>query len=609
MSRNLHVGAEALPNPSANPSFRDVLLSRRELLKAGLGSAVVAALAGCATPGTRPDLGFRPLTASSDDLLRVPPEYEARVLYRWGDPVGVAGAMPEFKPNASNSAAEQAVQAGMHHDGMHFFPLPRGTRSSTHGLLVMNHEYLDEGLLYSDGQKTWSAEKVAKAQNAVGVSVIEVRLEGAEWRVVRPSPYARRITAQTLCVMAGPATGHALMRTAVDPVGRLVRGTYNGCAHGWTPWGTYLTCEENWHFNFVNGGEISADQRRYRMTAKGRGYRWEEHDARFDAARHPNEFHRFGWVVEIDPYDPSRCPSNGPRWDASPTKAPPARWGANRRLAFYMGDDWNFEYVYKFVPRRAWEPGNPDANRDLLDDGILYVARFNADGSGDWLPLVPGTGPLTAANGFARSGRGAGADAPGRGRRGRDQDGSAGMGGAAPGDARGVLRVQQQQRARDRRIRGRQSGQPPRAEPVRPHRALAGATRDPRPRASSGTCGSRGARRRSAAPSRETSSRAPTGYGSTRWARCGFRPTSRPRSLGAGDFAPLGNNQLLAVDRSDGHLPALPHGAARLRDHRLPHDAGQPYGVRQHPASGRGAGGPIESGESARQLQLARLRP
>ena len=404
MSRNLHFGAEALPNPSANASFRDVLLSRRELLKAGLGSAVVAALAGCATPGTRPDLGFRPLTASSDDLLRVPPEYEARVLYRWGDPVGVAGAMPEFKPDASNSAAEQAVQAGMHHDGMHFFPLPRGTRGSTHGLLVMNHEYLDEGLLYPDGQKTWSAEKVAKAQNAVGVSVIEVRLEGAEWRIVRPSPYARRITAQTLCVVAGPATGHALMRTAADPVGRLVRGTYNGCAHGWTPWGTYLTCEENWHFNFVNGGEISADQRRYRMTAKGRGYRWDEHDARFDAARHPNEFHRFGWVVEIDPYDPVKVPVKRTALGRFAHEGAASSVGANRRLAFYMGDDWNFEYVYKFVPRRAWEPGNPDANRNLLDDGMLYVARFNADGSGDWLPLVHGTGPLTAANGFADQG-------------------------------------------------------------------------------------------------------------------------------------------------------------------------------------------------------------
>ena len=404
MSRNLHVGAPELPNPSANATFGEVLLSRRDLLKAGVGSAVVAALAGCATSGTRPSLGFTPVTVSSDDLLRVPPEYEARVLFRWGDPVGVPGAMPEFKPDATNSAAEQAVQAGMHHDGMHFFPLPRGASGSTHGLLVMNHEYLDEGLLFPDGQKTWSAEKVAKAQNAVGVSVIEVRLEDGQWRVVRPSPYARRVTAQSVCVVAGPATGHALLRTAADPVGRLVRGTYNGCAHGWTPWGTYLTCEENWHFNFINGGEITADQRRYRLTAKGLGYRWAEHDARFDAARHPNEFHRFGWVVEIDPYDPTKVPIKRTALGRFAHEGAACSVGANRRLAFYMGDDWNFEYVYKFVPRRAWEPGNPDANRNLLDDGTLYVARFNADGSGDWLPLVHGAGPLTAANGFGDQG-------------------------------------------------------------------------------------------------------------------------------------------------------------------------------------------------------------
>jgi uncharacterized protein len=404
MSRGLHVGEESIPNPSPNSSFRDVMLSRRELLKAGLGSAVLAALSGCATPGTRPDIGFTAVPVSSDDVLRVPAEYEARVLYRWGDPVGIPDAMPAFKPDASNSAVEQGLQAGMHHDGMHFFPLPAGSRGSSHGLLVMNHEYLDEGLLFPDGQKTWSAEKVAKAQNAVGVSVVEVRLDGGAWNVVRPSKYARRVTARSACAVAGPAASHALLRTAADPVGRLVMGTYNGCAHGWTPWGTYLTCEENWHFNFVNGGEITADQQRYRMTAKGRGYRWEEHDARFDAGLHPNEFHRFGWVVEIDPYDPITVPIKRTALGRMAHEGAACSIGADRRLAFYMGDDANFEYVYKFVTRRPWEPGNRDANRHLLDAGTLYVARFNADGSGDWLPLVHGTGPLTAANGFGDQG-------------------------------------------------------------------------------------------------------------------------------------------------------------------------------------------------------------
>ena len=292
----------------------------------------------------------------------------------------------------------------MHHDGMHFFPLPLGTGGSSHGLLVMNHEYLDEGLLFPDGQKTWSAEKVAKAQHAVGVSVIEVEAQDGAWRVVAPSRFARRITARTPCRVSGPAAGHALMRTAADGDGRLVLGTYNGCAHGWTPWGTYLTCEENWHFHFVHSGVISADQLRYRITATGRNYRWEQFDERFDAGKHPNEFNRFGWVVEIDPHDHESTPVKRTAMGRMAHEGAACSIGPDRRLAFYMGDDWEFEYIFKFVTARPFDPAQREANRDLLDSGTLYVARFQADGTGEWLPLVHGQGPLTAANGFADQG-------------------------------------------------------------------------------------------------------------------------------------------------------------------------------------------------------------
>jgi len=371
-------------NSSGNPSFEEILLSRRSFLGAGCGAAAIAALPGCTAPGTRPSIGFAPIAPSSEDLLRVPPEYEARVLFRWGDPVGAAAGMPEFRMDASNSAADQALQAGMHHDGMHYFPI----NGSTHGLLAMNHEYLDEGLLFPDGMRTWSAEKVLKAQHAVGVSVIEVTLKSNQWQVVRPSKNARRITAGTPCGVSGPAAGHALMRTAANPDGRLVLGTYNGCAHGWTPWGTYLSCEENWHLQFVNAGNISEDQRRYRMSPKGRGYRWEEYDERFNAARHPNEFHRFGWVVEIDPFDPASLPVKRTALGRFMHEGAACAIGADRRLAFYMADDAANEYIYKFVTARPYDPSSREQNRDLLDDGVLYVARFNADGSGDWLPLT-----------------------------------------------------------------------------------------------------------------------------------------------------------------------------------------------------------------------------
>jgi uncharacterized protein len=379
MSRNLRAPDGC--NPSANPSFEEVL-SRRQFLGVGLGAAALSALPACATPGASPAITFTPIAPSAEDVLRVPPEYEARVLFSWGDPVGIAGAMPAFRMDGSNSAADQAVQAGMHHDGMHYFPID----GSRHGLLAMNHEYLDEGLLFADGMKTWSPEKVLKAQAAVGVSVIEVIFQN-EWKIVRPSKYARRITARTPCRVSGPAAGHALMRTAADPEGRTILGTYNGCAHGWTPWGTYLTCEENWHNQFVNGGKITPEQQRYRLSARGRGYRWHEHDERFDAARHPNEFNRFGWIVEIDPFDPESAPVKRTALGRIKHEGAACSIGPDRRLSFYSGDDEAFEYVYKFVTAKPYDPSSRGANRDLLDEGTLYVARFNADGTGDWLPL------------------------------------------------------------------------------------------------------------------------------------------------------------------------------------------------------------------------------
>jgi hypothetical protein len=392
--------------PAAMPLSEIVAarLTRRELLKGGLAAAAVGLLplAGCVSTGPvgPVPIGFTPIPPSSEDALKIAPEYDATVLFRWGDPVGIPGFMPAFRMDASNSAAEQAAQAGMHHDGMWFHPLPYGSGGSGHGLLAMNHEYLDDGLLHTDGQKDWSAEKVRKAQAAVGVSIIEIRLQDGRWSIVQPSRYARRVTAYTPCAISGPAAGAAGMRTAADPNGREVNGTYNGCANGWTPWGTYLTCEENWNFQFVKAANVTADDRRYGV-GRGRGYRWEEFDERFDAARHPNEPNRFGWVVEIDPYDPSSRPVKRTALGRIKHEGACPAIGPDRRIAFYMGDDEPFEYVYKFVTARPWDPSGREANRTVLDEGVLYVARFNADGTGDWLPLVHGRGPLTAANGFA----------------------------------------------------------------------------------------------------------------------------------------------------------------------------------------------------------------
>ena len=364
-------------------------------------------LPGCAVlPGGGPLLGFKAIPPVSTDTLVVPEGYVANAIAPWGEPIGVAGNTPAWRADGANSAADQAVQMGMHHDGMEYFAIDGSKR----GLLVMNHEYTDDGLLHPDGFKTWSAEKVRKSQAAHGVSVIEIESRGAKapWEMVRPSRYARRFTAYSPFTVVGPAAGHALLRTAADPLGRTVLGTLNNCASSQTPWGTYLSGEENFAFYFDGGDSLDAHQRRWGLRKTG-FYRWPEHDERFDARKHPNEFNRFGWVVEIDPLDPTSTPV---KRTALGRAAHEGAWVAltrDRRAVVYSGEDARFEYIYKFVSRdpvRAAGAGltAAQANRDLLDHGTLYVARFNADGTGQWLPLVHGHGALTAANGFADQG-------------------------------------------------------------------------------------------------------------------------------------------------------------------------------------------------------------
>ena len=393
-------------NHSASNAFSEVLgasLNRRRLLKAAAALPLLGLPAGCATSGVRVDDGaisFRAISASADDAVRVPQGYTATTLFRWGDPVGSTLGTPAFRQDAGNSAAEQALQAGMHHDGIQYFPLPYGSTASNRGLLAMNHEYTDDGLLHADGMAGWSAEKVRKAQAANGVSVIEVEQRDGRWAVVSPSPYARRITATTPMRMAGPAAGHALLQTAADPAGLEVLGTFNNCADGYTPWGTYLTCEENWNGYFVNAGSLTADERRYGVSARGAGYRWHEHDERFNAAVHPNEPNRFGWVVEIDPFDPSSRPVKRTALGRIKHEGAALSLTRDDRVVYYMGDDQQFEYIYKFVSRDAWNRTDRVANRNLLDHGTLYVAKFNADGSGEWLELTHGRKGLTTADGF-----------------------------------------------------------------------------------------------------------------------------------------------------------------------------------------------------------------
>lgn len=413
-------------NASSNADIHSVSVPERRMMlrmgaAAGAASLLGPWLAGCATgatgsasaagaaapavtEATRARPGFKSIPVGTTDALRVPEGYIASVIAAWGEPVGMAGRMPAWKGDGSESAFEQEAQMGMHHDAIEYLPIDGSRR----GLLVMNHEYVDDGLLHRDGLKTWTAEKVRKSQAAHGISVIEVEQAAEGWRMVRPSRYARRLTANTPFNVGGPAAGHAMMRTAADPAGRVVLGTFNNCAASLTPWGTYLSGEENFRFYFGGADDKDAHQRRWGLT-RNAFFRWAEHDPRFDIRQNPNEPNRFGWVVEVDPMDPQSTPV---KRTALGRAAHEGAWVAvtkDGRAVVYSGEDARFEYIYKFVSRDRIRPaGNgltaAQANRDLLDHGTLYVARFDADGTGTWLPLVHGQGPLTAANGFADQG-------------------------------------------------------------------------------------------------------------------------------------------------------------------------------------------------------------
>ena len=415
-------------NQSANVTIHEQVSRlpsglRRTVLTGGLASAfapLFGSLQGCATNQASaggfvsgsvstsvrsPKLSFESIAVGLTDALVVPKGYVATVLAPWGEAVGIAGSMPSFKSDSSNSPGDQAVQMGMHHDGIHFYPFQD---SNTRGLLSMNHEYVDDGLLHAGGMVPWTADKVRKAQAAHGISVIEVQLINNQWQMVRPSPYARRLTGYTPFAVQGPAAGNALMRTAADPAGRTVLGTLNNCASSKTPWGTYLSGEENFRFYFDGGDNLTADQKRWGMV-KTSFYRWGEHDERFNATKHPNEFNRFGWVVEVDPNDPTSTPIKRTALGRAAHEGAWVGVTKDNRAVVYSGEDARFEYIYKFVSRDTIKPaGNgltqAQANRTLLDTGTLYVARFDADGTGAWLPLVHGVGPLTVQAGFADQG-------------------------------------------------------------------------------------------------------------------------------------------------------------------------------------------------------------
>jgi hypothetical protein len=428
-------GDEIPSNFSANPTFYDIVeaarASRRSFLFGGLAAAVTsgvvsvgigsrAALAQSAAPSAL--LGFAPVPISKEDTVVVPAGYKVQVFASWGTPL-MEGA-PDYAPGAVTGAAQQ-LQVGTHHDGIHYFPIEG---SSTDGLLVMNHEYIEPRFIHAEKYKGMAVDgdfvlvtdgkrdddEVLAEIAAHGVSVMRIqRGADGQWSIVADA-HNRRIHGLTEMEISGPVRGSAHVVTKFSPDGTKTRGTLNNCAHGYTPWNTYMAAEENWAGYFVNKTEdLPREQKRFGVPNEASRYQWElaasgaDEYVRFDAtatgadatADYRNEPNTFGYMVEIDPFDPASTPVKRTalgRFAHEGVVFAPATVG--QPVVCYSGDDSRFEYIYKFVTAKAYAEGD---RGEILDEGTLYVAKFNADGTGEWLALVPGENGLTPENGFA----------------------------------------------------------------------------------------------------------------------------------------------------------------------------------------------------------------
>ena len=380
-------------------------LSRRRFLGASAAVGAVAFFSmapmsqsiAAALASTRSSLlGFKAVSASTADTVIVPEGYQVERLISWGDPL-FADALEFSNQVSNNTAANQKRQFGDNNDGMSFFPVDKQT-----AILAINNEYTNYELMFEHQGKNMTAADVHYAQAAHGVSVLTLVKQAQGWRFDQAGQFNRRIDANTPMRLSGPAKGHALLRTKADPSGETALGTFNNCANGMTPWGTYLTCEENFNGYFGSDAQVDLSPAfsRYGIAAEDAGYSWYKFDQRFDLAQEPNEPNRFGWVVEIDPHNPNATPVKRTALGRFKHENAELVIAEDGRVVVYLGDDERGEHIYRFMSRNKYNPADQAANRDLLDEGELFVAKFNEDGSGEWLSLAHGQNGLTAENGF-----------------------------------------------------------------------------------------------------------------------------------------------------------------------------------------------------------------
>ena len=378
-------------NQPAFTKLANKALSRRKFLVTGTAFGSIASIFGTTAPGTinaksKNRLLFETVPTNRLDTVTVPRGYNWHVVASWGDPLWSDGSPFDYETRGTGSSQERAI--GDNNDGMSFF------QDGAHSVLVVNNESCNHSIIY--GNRTTklpeNADDIRKGKAAHGVSIFEIKHQDDKWQIVLDSPYNRKVTADTPIDITGPARGHDLLKTAQNPDGDVARGTFNNCGNGRTPWGTYLTCEENFngYFSASNANyQPSMELTRYGIGNKDRGYAWANIDERFDISLHPNEPNRHGYIVEIDPLNPSSRPRKRTALGRFKHENAEVTLAADGRIVVYMGDDERGEYLYKFISDRRY--ANDEDTDTLLDSGSLYAAKFEDGGEGRWLELSRAT--------------------------------------------------------------------------------------------------------------------------------------------------------------------------------------------------------------------------
>ncbi|SDD58967.1 hypothetical protein SAMN05216270_105219 [Glycomyces harbinensis] len=416
-----------VPNTSQNPYLGDLIaqaVSRRSLLRSGVVASVAAGAAGVfAAPAAAGENGadtasanwgrgprgldFEPVEPNQADQVSIPDGYEQHVVIAWGDPI--FEDVPEFDPE-HQTPESQAGQFGYNNDYAALLEHPDSRRRK---VLVANHEYTSESMMfpaYDEVAPTRDQVETAWAAHGMTVVALDEDRRSGELTVRLGDDLNRRVTVTTPFTVTGPAAGSDLLKTTADPDGETVLGTLNNCAGGTTPWGTILSGEENFNQYFANAGTVTdpdakARLARYGLSGAASARKWEQFDPRFDIAQEPNEPNRFGWIVEIDPYDPDWAPRKRTALGRFKHEGADTRLTRDGRVVAYMGDDERFDYMYKFVSDKKMKTGNSrrarEHNRTLLDEGTLYVAKFTGDSPAS---EIDGTGALPSDGKFDGSG-------------------------------------------------------------------------------------------------------------------------------------------------------------------------------------------------------------